>query len=730
MKRNYSKQEQLAMKRRENSYLDVYPEIERYHQNPLLSYLDRRNLQYVLERKTRVKTIDTPEKAQRYIDEVRAGFKECLGLVPGSPNVRAVVTGTVDKGAYLIDCVSIESDTGVLIPANFYYPKGKAERLPAVLMLCGHAPEGKASVTYVSFCVEAVLNGFCVLTFDPIGQGERKIADPENGRGWLDAVDAHCLADRRLSLLGEHAARYMMSDNIKALDYLLTRIEADAERIAVTGNSGGGNMSAYMGAFDERIKAVAPSCYITGFRPMLGKILAQDAEQCVPGIMEKGLDISDLITAAAPKPYMIGSALFDFFPIEGTRDSYIEARKMYALLGAEENLDIYVSLRGHGFWFDTRAKVLSFFCRHFGVDFAEDKAIDYEALPTESELFSNQNDAFERRRASYGILDYVRDQAAIRTSGAGLSSRHSDMPKRDKVLAALRISADELQAQIIASQAAEWPLAHVSAAAGPPGDEKPISQAAGLTGRAEGESLESQATAAGPSHAAGAPESSEGEPPFPQHLKAKLLTFQAEPGMPVYGTLLETGKSDNSAVLVHIGEWGEDSGKLLETGYAAILCVEPRGTGRGKPDPRSSFGMFDVETAIGYHVRMLGQTLQGMRVLDAIAAVRIMQAYPGIQNRPIAIYGKEEHALTALYTAVIEGIHEVRAKNMLGSFRYFLENDSEKWGPSIFLSDLFRHFDVEELVRTLPPGSVRIDGMVDHLKRQISGNDHEGRGSV
>jgi hypothetical protein len=378
---------------------------------------------------------------------------------------------------------------------------------------------------------------------------------------------------------------------------------------------------------------------------------------------------------------------------------------MHALLGAEENLDNYVSPRGHGFWFDTRAKVLSFFCRHFGVDFAEDKAIDYEALPTESELFCNQGDAFERR-ASYGILDYVRDQAAIRTSGAGLISRFSDMPKRDKVLAALRIRADELQVQIIASQAAEWPLAHVSAVAGP----------------SEGESTIS--------HAAGAPESSEGETPFPQHLKANLLTFQAEPGMPVYGTLLETGESDNSAVLVHIGEWSEDSGKLLDDGYAAILCVEPRGTGRGKPDPRSSFGMFDVETAIGYHVRMLGQTLQGMRVLDAIAAVRIMQAYPGLQNRPIAIYGKEEHALTALYTAVIEGIHEVRAKNMLGSFRYFLENDGEKWGPSIFLSDLFRHFDVEELVRTLPPGSVRIDGMVDHLKRQISVNDHEGRGSV
>lgn len=82
---------------------------------------------------------------------------------------------------------------------------------------------------------------------------------------------------------------------------------------------------------------------------------------------------ADLVTMAAPKPYFIGSSLLDFFPIEGTRETYVEVRRFYSMMGAEDNIEIYVAPKPHGFWHDTREKLLRFLCKHLNVDFIENK---------------------------------------------------------------------------------------------------------------------------------------------------------------------------------------------------------------------------------------------------------------------------------------------------------------------------------------------------------------------
>ena len=47
---------------------------------------------------------------------------------------------------------------------------------------------------------------------------------------------------------------------IRAIDYLETRKEVDAGRIAMTGISGGGAITWYTAAMDERVKVAAPVC--------------------------------------------------------------------------------------------------------------------------------------------------------------------------------------------------------------------------------------------------------------------------------------------------------------------------------------------------------------------------------------------------------------------------------------------------------------------------------------
>ena len=73
----------------------------------------------------------------------------------------------------------------------------------------------------------------------------------------------HAVLGNLACVAGTSLVRYMVWDGMRALDYLLTRPDVDAARIAVTGTSGGGFQSLYLGALDERIGVVAPSCFVT-----------------------------------------------------------------------------------------------------------------------------------------------------------------------------------------------------------------------------------------------------------------------------------------------------------------------------------------------------------------------------------------------------------------------------------------------------------------------------------
>src|SRR5262249_16259202 len=51
----------------------------------------------------------------------------------------------------------------------------------------------------------------------------------------------------------------------------------------------------------------------------------------------------------APKPYLIASAIQDFFPIQGTRQTFSEVKRLYGLMGAAEKLSMVEADDQHGF---------------------------------------------------------------------------------------------------------------------------------------------------------------------------------------------------------------------------------------------------------------------------------------------------------------------------------------------------------------------------------------------
>ena len=670
MDRSHFHEDTLAENKPVNDY---YPDIERFHENELLAFFDRLNSGYVVERKRRLNGVNTGDEALAYVRRVRETFAGCLGELPAGGELRAETVRTVDRGDYRIDNVLIEALPGYFLNASFYYPREVQRPLPAILFLCGHAHNGKAYPMYVSFCVEAVLNGFCVLTFDPVGHGERRMYDSRDSEHFNGSPDAvHYLLGQQAWLVGDSITAHMMHDNIRALDYLLTRKEVDGKAVAVAGNSGGGHMAAFLGAYDGRVAAVVSSCYITELANMIHHVGAQECEQSLPGFMKRGLDLADLVIAAAPKPYFIGASLMDFFPIDGTRDAYQDARRIYRLLGSQGNLEIHIAPKPHGFWRETREHALGFLCRQFGVRYVTDKEIDYDSLPGEREL-NCLADGDINTRNTVSLQQMLSSKAAVAVPGL------PSIGCGEELRAFIKETTDGLRSVL------GFDAAAVSAET----DEVACQfvRDSGLT--------------------------------------ITEYTFYSERYMKVFATLYETERGPKQSAVLYVGPLTPKDACLLELlrEFPAVLTVEPRGTGRGTVEPGCYFyepAHFENEEAsLCCAAAMQGRSLAGMRVLDVLAAEKLLKSMEDYGGCRVAMAGRGEHALTALYAAVALGGRDVRLADLLYSLKSLVDNRMYLWGPAVFAPDMLRHTDIPHLLAALAGNDVKVYGLLDHMLQPV-----------
>ena len=302
--------------------------------------------------------------------ELREAFLRQIGGLPeraGAPPV--LVVGTIATDDYVVEKLVFESLPGYLVPALLYRPKTQGPRLPAVLSPCGHSAVGKAEGTYQILHINLVKRGYVVLTYDPVGQGERsQFWDPEKRRSRFDLTcGEHAVLGNPLYLIGTSLARYRIWDGMRGLDYLASRPEVDPKRLGCVGNSGGGTLTAYLAALDSRVAAAAICCYITTLpRRMRNRIQedpSADPEQDIFGFVSEGIDHAGLLALRAPRPTLLGTARFDFFPIEGARESFAEAKRLFEIAGAAERIDREEAPTRHGLSLPLRQAVYRWFDR-------------------------------------------------------------------------------------------------------------------------------------------------------------------------------------------------------------------------------------------------------------------------------------------------------------------------------------------------------------------------------
>lgn len=321
-------------------------------------------------------------------DTYRKQLFEMLSLdpLPARGDLKATVTGKVEKEDFVVENIHFQSLPGLYVTANLYLPKQIDKPLPTVLYLTGHGPVIKDGVsygnkvTYQHHGIWFARHGYACLIVDSLQLGEilglhhgtyREAMWWWNSRGYTPAgVEAwNC---------------------IRALDYLETRPDIDKTRFAATGRSGGGAYSWWIVALDDRIKAAAPVAGITDLHDHVVNGTVEGHCDCMFTVNTYGWDYAQVAALAAPRPLLIVNTDRDpIFPLDGVVRIHSLVRDVYRSYNAATNLGLVISEGGHKDTQDLQVPVMRWFNRYLK---GEDPLIERAAVkllqPEELKVFA------------------------------------------------------------------------------------------------------------------------------------------------------------------------------------------------------------------------------------------------------------------------------------------------------------------------------------------------------
>src|SRR5436189_53122 len=217
----------------------------------------------------------------------------------------------------------IQSLPGLYVTGSFYVPNRSSDPLPTILYLCGHSPHPLgAKSDYQDRAIWFASNGYACLVLDTLEFGEV----PGLHHGIHDLNMWHWLS------LGYTPAGTEVWNAIRALDYLETRPEVDRRKIGMTGISGGGAITWYTAAVDERVTAAAPVCSTYTFGSQAAHWVAAGQCDCIYFHNTYLEDFPIVGALIAPRPLIMLSGRKDpDFPPDGYHEVFRNVKRIYDL---------------------------------------------------------------------------------------------------------------------------------------------------------------------------------------------------------------------------------------------------------------------------------------------------------------------------------------------------------------------------------------------------------------
>lgn len=292
--------------------------------------------------------------------ERREKWLEMLGLspLPKRTPLQATVTGVLERGDYVVEKIHFQSLPGAHVAGNLYRPAKITGKLPAVLYLCGHS-KGKVNAPYQANPRWFGQHGYVALVLDPVQLGE------------CQGMHHGTYRDGRFDWpsRGYTPAGTEVWNAMRALDYLQSRNDVDGEKMGVTGLSGGGAMSWFLGAADERVKVVVPVCQSGSIERMAVDRATDGHCDCAFWVNYHRWCWSDIGALIAPRAFLIASGSEDvLWRPAGYRDVAHRIRHQYTTLGEPTKFELTEDLAPHGYTPKLRQAIFTFFNTHLKGD--------------------------------------------------------------------------------------------------------------------------------------------------------------------------------------------------------------------------------------------------------------------------------------------------------------------------------------------------------------------------
>ena len=616
-----------------------------------------------------ISSLTTPaaiRERQRWVTET---FWKLVGGMPERTPLNPRTVGTFERPGYRVEKVVYESQPNFHVSGNLYIPTVGHPPFPGVLYQMGHTTNGKGDATYQLCCQTLAGLGYLVLAFDPMGQGERTYyPGPVPSRSRLGADEEHTFPGRQMLLKGITSTRLQTWDAVRSLDYLASHPLVDPKRLASTGQSGGGTTTMLLSAVDDRLAAAVVSSGITenvacaNFNPPGS---TDDGEQNLVASGPVGFDRWDLLYPIAPKPLLVMVSQRDFFGtyspnyLTSGNEEFQKLQAVYRTLGHADRIAWFGTPLPHGFSFDLRMQMYSWFARWLKGE--SQPVADEPVVQPESEetLFVSANGSVAQSFHGETPFTLNRKRTLSKTPADLGRLMGVDRPAEGKV--AVTVGRASYHQTLV--EAVEFPSA-------------PKVWVPAWLYR---------------------PKTVD---------RSKPLVIMLEPGG--RNAWQESGLYNRIAA---------DGCVVCAPDLRGIGDMTPefsRGAAR-HARPHNS------EEDYAWSSLILGKPLAGQRVTDILCIVQGLRARPECAGRPVIVAARGIMTVPAQFAAALEpAIGGLYLAEGLISFRSIVETELYSYPLGNFVPNLLAHTDLPEITMSLAPRRVTLAGVIDGAGNRLT----------
>lgn len=267
-----------------------------------------------------------------------------LNQMPKVDNTfKPIIHSTREMDGYIVENIAIESFPGFYITGNLYRPLKTSKKCPAIVCPHGHGPDGRmgkdAQIRFAAFA----RMGAVVYAYDMVGYNDSK----------------------QVSHKMPIALLLQTFNSKRVIDYLVSRPDVDAEKIGVTGESGGGTQTFIITALDSRIKVSAPVVMVSAY--FFGGCSCESGMPVHKSDHHQTNNV-EIAALCAPRPMLLVSDGGDWTK-NTPRIEMPYLQKVYSLYGAESKIDnAHLPAERHDYGKNKRFPVYNFFGHYLGLN--------------------------------------------------------------------------------------------------------------------------------------------------------------------------------------------------------------------------------------------------------------------------------------------------------------------------------------------------------------------------